>query len=204
MGTPRGVLAFVERLEGRMADLLSEETRVILAYSGGLASTIVAMVARKRCDLVCVVAGVEDSVAVRAAKAAQAHLDYRVQFVQPDLEGTRRIRDRIRVGNAQISATAVRALIPLRMVLEETRNQTILAGFGPRTLDATLGKVLKDWGVLCPLLDLARSQPLPRSLLRAAAIALGLPVEWARAAHREPATSAGINDFLPANGPLRH
>ena len=187
-----------------MADLLSKETRGILAYSGGLASTLVAMVARKRCDLVCVVAGVEDSAAVRAAKAAKAHLDYRVQFVQPDLEGTRRIRDRIRAGNAQISATAVRALIPLRMVLEETRNQTILAGFGPRTLDATLGKILKDWGVLCPLLDLARSQPLPRSLLRAAAIALGLPVEWARAAHREPATSAGINDFLPANGPLRH
>ena len=187
-----------------MADLLSEETRVILAYSGGLASTLVAMVARKRCDLVCVVAGVEDSAAVRAAKAAKAHLDYRVQFVQPDLEGTRRIRDRIRAGNAQMSTTAVRALIPLRVVLEELPNQTILAGFGPRNLDAKIGTMLKDWEVLCPLLDLARSQPLPRSLLRAAAIALGLPVEWARAAHREPATSAGINDFLPANGPLRH
>src|SRR5437660_1164137 len=92
MGTPRGVLAFVERLERRMADLLSEETHVILAYSGGLASTLVAMVARKRCDLVCVVAGVEDSAAVRAAKAAKAHLDYRVQCVQPDLEGGRRLR----------------------------------------------------------------------------------------------------------------
>ena len=204
MGTPRGVLAFIERLEGRMADLLSEQTRVILAYSGGLASTLVAMVARKRCDLVCVVVGVEDSAAVRAAKAAKAHLDYRVQFVQPDIEGTRRIRDRINAATRHISATAVRALIPLRMVLEETPNQTILAGFGPRTPDATLGTILKDWGVLCPLLDLARSQPLPRSLLREAAISLGLPVEWARAAHREPATSAGINDFLPATGPLRH
>src|SRR5947208_1745199 len=166
MGTPRGVLAFVERLEGRMADLLSEETRVILAYSGGLASTLVAMVARKRCNLVCVVAGAEDSAAVRAAEAAKAHLDYRVQFVQPDIEGTCRIRDRISAGNAQISATAVRTLIPLRMVLEELPNQTILAGFGPRTLDAKIGTILKDWGVLCPLLDLARSQPLPRSLLR--------------------------------------
>src|SRR5438034_2067033 len=135
MGTPRGVLAFVERLEGRMADLLSEETRVILAYSGGLASTLVAMVARKRCNLVCVVAGAEDSAAVRAAEAAKAHLDYRVQFVQPDIEGTCRIRDRISAGNAQMSATAVRALIPLRTVLEELPNQSILAGFGPRTLD---------------------------------------------------------------------
>jgi len=204
MGTPRGVLAFLERLEGRMADLLSEETRVVLAYSGGLASTLVAMVARKRCDLVCVVAGVEDSAAVRAAKAAKAHLDYRVQFVHPDIEGTRRIRDRIDAATSHMSATAVRALIPVRMVFEETPNQTILAGFGPRNLDAKIGTILKDWGVLCPLQDLARSQPLPRSLLRAAAIALGLPVEWARAAHGEPATSAGINDFLLANGPLRH
>src|SRR5436853_6851091 len=70
MGTPRSVLAFVERLERRMADLVSVETRAILAYSGGLASTLVAMVARKRCDLVCVVAGVEDSAAVRVSKAA--------------------------------------------------------------------------------------------------------------------------------------
>src|SRR5438876_2002100 len=204
MGTPRGVLAFVERLERRMADLLAEETRVILAYAGGLASTLVAMVARKRCDLVCVVAGVEDSAAVRAAKAAKTHLDYRVQFVQADIEGTCRIRDRISAGNAQMSATAVRALIPVRTVLVELPNQSILAGCDPRTLDATLGKILKDWGVMCSLLDLARSQALPRPLLRAAAIALGLPVEWARAAHREPATSAGINDFLLANGSLRH
>ena len=203
MGTPRGVLAFVERLERRMADLVSEKTRVVLAYSGGLASTLVAMVARKRCDLVCVVVGVEDSAAVRSAKAAKAHLDYRVQFVHPDLEGTRRIRDRISAANAHMSGTSVRALIPVRMVLEELPNQSVLAGFGPRTLDATLETILKDWGVLCPLLDLARGQPLPRTLLRAATIALGLPVEWARAAHREPATSAGTNDFLLATGPLR-
>src|SRR2546421_9896410 len=127
MGTPRGVLAFIERVEGRMADLLSEQTRVILAYSGGLASTLVAMVARKRCDLVCVVAGVDDSAAVRAAKAAKAHLDYRVQFVQPDIEGTRRIRDRIDTATRHMSATGVRALSLLRMVLEKTPSQTILA-----------------------------------------------------------------------------
>src|SRR2546421_6752303 len=192
MGTPRDVLAFVERVEGRMADLLSEETRVILAYSGGLASTLVAMVARKRCDLLCVVAGVEDSAAVRAAKAAKAHLDYRVQFLQPDIEGTRRIRDRINAATGHMSATTVRALIPLRVVLEETPNQSILAGFGPRTLGATLGAIRNGWGVLCPLLDLARSQPLPRSLLRAAAISLGLPVEWARPAHRDPAPRAAM------------
>src|SRR5437762_641154 len=95
MGTPRGVLAFVERLERRMADLLSEETHVILAYSGGLASTLVAMVARKRCDLVCVVAGVEDSAAVRAAKAAKATWTTEFNSCNPTSRG--------RVGSATAS-----------------------------------------------------------------------------------------------------
>src|SRR5207247_1886494 len=157
------------RADGRDRDALLGDRRPRDARSEGRE------VERTRCAVVCVVAGAEDSAAVRAAKAAKAHLDYRVQFVQPDVEGTRRIRDRINAATRHVSATAVRALIPLRTVLEELPNQSILAGFGPRTLDATLGKILKDWGVMCPLLDLARSQPLPRPLLRAAAIALGLP-----------------------------
>src|SRR5256885_15842825 len=90
MGTPRGVLAFVERLEGRMADLLSEETRVILAYSGGLASTLVAMVARKRCDLLCVVAGGEGPAARPGGQAVQRHPGYPVQLFLRDLRGARR------------------------------------------------------------------------------------------------------------------
>jgi len=204
MGTPRGVLAFVERLEGRIADLVSGETRVALAYSGGLSSTLVAMIARKRCDLVCVVAGVEDSEAIRAAKAAKAHLDYRVQFVHLDLEGTLRIRDRIEASSRRWSATVIRALVPLRAVLEETPSQSLLAGFGSQRIDAKLGTVLKTWGVQCPLRDLSRSHPLPRSLLRGAAISLGLPVEWARVTHRAPAASAGIEPFLRTSRPLRH
>src|SRR5216117_3201189 len=146
MGTPRGVLAFVERLERRMADLLSEETRVILAYSGGLSSTLVAMVARKRCDLVCVVAGVEGSSDVRAARAAKDHLDYRIQSVPLDRAGTRRIIERLGANNREVAGTTMHALVPLRAVMEELPNHLLLAGFGTQRIDAKLGPFLEGWG----------------------------------------------------------
>ena len=203
MGTPRSVLEFVERLEGRIADVVSGPAPVALAYSGGLSSTLVAMVARKRCELVCVVAGVDESEAVRAGKAAKAHLDYGVHFVRLDLAETLRIRDRTKDADRRLSPTVVRGLVPLRAVVEGTHDSLILTGFGSQPTDTRIGTVLKAWGVQSPLMDLSRSHPLPRSLLRAAAISLGLPVEWARVRHRTPATSAGIEDFLRSPKRLR-
>ena len=173
MGTPRGVLEFVGQLEDRIADLVSRHDRVALAYSGGLSSTLLAMVARKRCDLACSVAGTKSSEDVRAAKAAKAHLDYRVQFVQLDLEGTLRIRERIEASNGRLSSTAVRALVPLRAVLEVMPNYSMLTGFGPQRIDEEIERALQASGVQCPLLDLSRSRPLPRSILRAAATLVG-------------------------------
>jgi len=196
MGTPRGVLEFVEQLEDQIADLVSGQNHVALAYSGGLSSTLVAMVARKRCDLVCVVAGAEGSEDIRAAPAVKAHLDYRVQFVHLGLEETLQIRDRIEASNRRLSSTAVRALVPLRAVLEETPDYMMLTGFGTQRIDEKIGTILKAWGAECPLMALSRSRSLPRSILRAAAISLGLPVEWASVAHRAPATGAGIGEFL--------
>jgi len=201
MGTPRGVLRFVEQLEHRIGDLVSGRDDVALAYSGGLSSTLLAMVARKRCDLECVVAGVESSEDVRAGKAAKAHLDYRVRFVYLDLEEVLRIREDIETSNRRLSPISVRSLIPLRAVLKETPDHAVLTGFGLQRMDANIETVLRGRGFLCPLMDLSRNRPFPRALLREAAISLGLPVEWARVAHRSPATGAGINDFLLTRGP---
>lgn len=81
MGTTHRVASPVRRLEETIATLVSARDSVILAYSGGLASTLIAMIARKRCDLRCVVAGVESSPDVEAAKLAKCYLDYRVEYV---------------------------------------------------------------------------------------------------------------------------
>src|SRR5437879_12943509 len=80
MASSRDVDGFVRRLENRVAQEVKGRPRTALAYSGGLASTLLAMIARKRCALVCVVAWIEGSPAVRAARAAKLHLDYRVEY----------------------------------------------------------------------------------------------------------------------------
>src|SRR5437879_4557886 len=51
--------AFVGRLEDRIAREVDGQDRVALAYSGGLSSMTIAMIARKRCNLECFVAGRE-------------------------------------------------------------------------------------------------------------------------------------------------
>src|SRR2546428_12918095 len=95
MASSRHVDAFVRRLEDEIAREVHGHSRVALAYSGGLASTLIAMIARKRCVLDCIVAGVDRSPDVLAAKAAKAHLDYRVECVIMRREDTMRIRARI-------------------------------------------------------------------------------------------------------------
>src|SRR5437899_10797034 len=76
MASSRHVDAFVRRLGDGIAREIHGRSRVALAYSGGLASTLIAMIARKRCALDCVVAGVDGSPDVLAAKAAKANPDY--------------------------------------------------------------------------------------------------------------------------------
>src|SRR5437899_10398527 len=80
MASSRDVDVFVRRLEHWVAQEVKGRPRAALAYSGGLASTLLAMIARKRCALVCVVAGIEGSPDVQAARAAKLHLDYRGEY----------------------------------------------------------------------------------------------------------------------------
>src|SRR3989475_10125250 len=112
MASSRHVDAFVRRLEDGIAQEIHARSRVALAYSGGLASTLIAMIARKRCVLDCIVAGVDGSPDILAAKAAKAHLDYRVEYVILSREDAMRIRARI----ARSHRGAARARDPLAPV----------------------------------------------------------------------------------------
>lgn len=197
MRTPEGVPAFIARLEDRIENLVSGQKRVVLAYSGGLSSTLLAMVARKRCDLVCVVAGVEGSPDLRAAKAAKDHLDYRVEYVYLNRTETRRIHENMRSSSpSSLSSVAVRALIPVRAVREARPRELLVAGIRSPRPDEKLRAMLREWKVECPLVLPSRGLSVPRSMLRGATVSLGLPVEWAHVAHRDPATGAGIDRFL--------
>ncbi|HEX9566506.1 MAG TPA: asparagine synthase-related protein [Thermoplasmata archaeon] len=196
MASSRHVEAFVRRLEDAIALELRGRSRVALAYSGGLASTLIAMVARKRCVLDCVVAGVDGSSDVLAAKAAKAHLDYKVEYVILTREDAMRIRARIAQSHPGFSRCDVHDLVPLHAALERAEGRTMLSGFGAPRPGAAMVAALGRAAVVSPLHTIARKTTLSRSAVRAAATSLGLPPEWARASHRAPAEGAGIRDWL--------
>jgi len=171
MASSRHVDAFVRRLEDGIAQEIHARSRVALAYSGGLASTLIAMIARKRCVLDCIVAGVDGSPDILAAKAAKAHLDYRVEYVILSREDAMRIRAQIVRSDPELPPRDADSLVPLHATLQRAN-------------------------VVWPLRAIARGTALSRSAIRAAATSLGLPPEWARVSHRAPANGAGIQDWL--------
>ena len=196
MASSRHVDAFVRRLEDEIAREVHGRNRVALAYSGGLASTLIAMIARKRCVLDCIVAGVDGSPDVLAAKAAKAHLDYRVECVIMSREDTMRIRTRVARSHPGLARRHLDSLVPLHAALERAEGRTMLSGFGVARPDSATVAALGGAAVVWPLHTIARETSLTRSAIRTAATALGLPPEWARVSHRAPAEGAGIRDWL--------
>lgn len=166
-----------------------------LAYSGGLASTLVAMVARKRCDLECIVAGSAACEDVRAAKAARQHLDYRITILEMDAVEAKRIMRRAEGEEPRLSAKAILTLLPLFAVRERAPDKVWLTGLGPQRLDPQIIEALRRLRMHSPLIETSLGTRLTRATLRRAATSLGLPEEWARIRHREPAAGAGIASF---------
>ncbi|HWM52740.1 MAG TPA: asparagine synthase-related protein [Thermoplasmata archaeon] len=204
MASSRHVDAFVRRLEDGIAQEIHGRSRVALAYSGGLASTLIAMIARKRSVLDCVVAGVDGSSDVLAAKAAKAHLDYRVEYVILTREDAMRIRARIARSHPGMPLRDVHNLVPLHAALERAEGRTMLSGFGVPRPGAAIVTALRHAAVVWPLHAIARGTTLSRSVVRAAATSLGLPPDWARVSHRTPAEGAGIRNWLRGSNDDAH
>ncbi len=196
MASSRDVDAFIRRLERRVAREVEGRSRSALAYSGGLASTVLAMIARKRCALVCVVAGVEGSPDVQAARAAKAHLDYRVEYVILSRPDAIRIRTQIATAHPKLPRGDVDNLVPLHAALETADGDPMLSGFGPPRLGAEMVAALRGLDVSLPIRAVARGVTLSRTMLRDAAMKLGLPATWAHVAHRSPAEGAGIRELF--------
>jgi len=196
MASSRDVDAFVRRLEHRVAQEVEGRPRAALAYSGGLASTLLAMIARKRCALVCVVAGVEGSPDLLAAKAAKAHLDYRVEYVILNRADAVRIRTQIATARPKLPRSDVDNLVPLHAALETADGGPMLSGFGPPRLGVEMVAALRSLDVSLPIRAVARGVTLSRTMLRDAAMMLGLPATWARVTHRSPVEGAGIRELF--------
>jgi len=204
MAPSRHVDALVHRLEVGIEQEIRGRGRVALAYSGGLASTLIAMIARKRCVLDCVVAGVDGSSDVLAARAAKSHLDYRIEVIILSREDTTRIRARIETSHPGLRPLDLDNLVPLHAALERAEGRPMLTGFGVPRPGSAMVAALRRAGFVLPLRTIAPGIVLTRPKLRAAATALGLPPEWARVSHRSPVDGAGIRDWLRESPNDRH
>jgi len=203
MVAPRDVRTFVARLEERIERVIDGHEHVALAYSGGLASTLVAMIARKRCELNCFVAGTSDSPDVKAAIAAKRYFDYRTVHVAMNRTETRRVLAAVARLDPRLPPNKRIGLVPTCAVIERVSEDVILCGYGGSRLGPGEAAALEKAGVHMPLRDVRARQEVTRELLRSAAISLGLPVEWARTRHRDPEVGAGIANFLPRDGHMR-
>ena len=182
-----------------MESLIPAGRRVALAYSGGLSSTLLALIARKRYELECFVAGTAASPDVLAAKAASGHFEYRLEVVDVNAEKSRRIARDLRTSHASLSTEDIHALVPLQAVLEKTGDRVLLTGVGFRRPAGRLANVLQSWSAKSPFLDLPSGRSPSRAILRRAVTTLGLPAQWAAIVHRAPAAGAGIERFLRTN-----
>src|SRR3989449_4750221 len=173
MASSRDVDVFVRRLENRVAQEVKGRPRTALAYSGGLASTLLAMIARKRCALVCVVAGIEGSPDVQAARAAKLHLDYRVEYDILSRADAIRIRAQIAMAHPKLPRGDIDNLVPLHAALETVDGGPMLSGFGSSRFGAEMLAALRRLDVTFPMHRVARGATLSRAMLREAAMLLG-------------------------------
>src|SRR2546425_7101415 len=159
------VAAFVRRLEDRIAREVAGQDRVALAYSAGLSSMAIAMIARKRCDLECVVAGREGAPDVEAAKLAKTYFDLRVEHVLLDRAGTQAIRERLSHLRSRLPPRNLDSLIPLLAVLDRTRARPVHSGFRRARVACGIPGWLRGWAVWAPFFQFASARDLSRFLL---------------------------------------
>lgn len=195
MPTARDLRAFFSRLDGTIAKDAQAARRVTVAYSRGLASTVVGAFARKRADVRCVVAGTKGSPDVRAANLAKDYLDYRIDVVQLSRPSVLALIGEIREDHPGLTRAEQHALVPLWAFLA-TIEPPVLAGFGAGRLRPVVRDALRDARVRLPIAIAPGKGTSNRTRLRDVARELGLPTAFAEVRRRPPAVGAGIAEIL--------
>jgi len=195
MGPPRRIEAFVRDVERAVDIAIDDQQRPVLAFSGGLASLLLAMVARKHSDLRCLVAGVEGSADLAAAKRAKDSFEYRVEVVPLDPVQVRTIAAGLATDFPGLTVAQRSDLVPLRAVLLRATGTSVLAGLRGVRHSVEVSRAAESAGVRLPLLHVMGGG-ISHDTVRSAALYLGLPAAWARMRHRSPSEGAGVARFL--------
>lgn len=185
------------RLEAALDAIAAERDAAVLAFSGGLASLVLAALLRKRLDLDCVVVGLDGAPDLLAARRAADFLDYRVVELRLSPKRAvalvRRVLDRRRV-----AVRAAVALAPVMAVVAANPGKTVIAGCGARP--DSLAPLLVEAGVALPWWSLTAGRGMPRSRIQALARELGLPEPFVRVRARSPPAGTGLEAALRSVG----
>lgn len=185
----------VARLDQDIARAVGDRDAIVIAFSGGLASLIVAAIVRKRCDIRCRVVGTSHAADVEAALVAQTFLDYPVEVIQPAGPQALRVAQGLRRLAPVLSVPEILSLVPAALASEGQRPTPVITGLGLRARGATLHAVLQRWQPLSPGLRL-RLDRSSRGPLRRMAEEVGLPDSFAQASPRRPIEGSGIGPVL--------
>lgn len=187
----------VARLDREVTRMIGTHDPVILAFSGGLGSLLVGALARKRCDLHCIVVGGRGAADVEAAMVARKFLDYPVGVLSPKPRDVLQMVREIRTAEPDLSLSEAVSLVPLALVEREHPAARVLSGFGLTARSPVLRRALGHRDALSPGLRMRFSRSARVPLFRMAE-AVGLPESFVRAAPRSPSEGSGIGPALRA------
>lgn len=168
----------------------------LLAYSGGLACTLLAAVVRKRGEVRYFVAGVEGAADLEAAEVAETFLDYRMERIALSPDRARETAHALRLRYPRLRPLEAMDLVPIREVASRA-GAGVLAGFAQGPDSPTFSRALRDASVAMPLRNrTAGLRGISRADLAACARLLGLPPAFSEAPRRRPADGSGVREAL--------
>lgn len=180
------------------------QDHVVIAFSGGLASLLVAALIRKRGDIACEVVGLPRSADVEAAVVAEKFLDYPVEVVRPTPAQALRIARILAARDEGLSSSEVLSLVPLAIVEARHPRERVVSGFGLTWESLCVRSHLTFRAAAFPGLRARAPAPPPRARLLGVADLLGVPAAFSRAARRRPAEGSGIGPAVRAAAHAEH
>jgi len=190
----RGTIAerLLLRLETAADAIVADREQVVLAFSAGLRSLVVAAVLRKRTELKCVVAGARGAADVVESGLAKDYLDYDVHVVPLSPSRVLSLARDIASEHLHLPPGEVLDLVPLSAVRSVESRGAIVTGCHARSLPANLAKSSRLAPLELPLSDVLRVGPIRRAELRALGRHLSIPESFLRVRARPPASGSGV------------
>jgi len=205
MASSLGARVLVDWLESEVVRVLGDGDRLELAYSGGLGSTLLAAIARKRCDLTCYTVGLRGSADLRAAEAAALFLDYRVEQIRITPSNAVALARGLAATVPMATAPEILSLLPAWTVAARTDRRPLLAGFGTAPTSSRVRDLLPNLRISSPLLRLEEGETSAvRRRLSACADVLGIPAAFGKPRRRPPGSGSGIGPAIRQIAASRH